>query len=142
MEQEANDFASALLLPAKDVNSDLTGRLDLARLSRLKQKWGVSMQAIMMRAASLGAITPNQKTNLSKLMSKKGYRKAEPTAFDIPYETPSTLSKLINCHLNELGYSVDELAQALHINVEDLENRYGVSKTSEPSNKPKLKLVQ
>jgi Zn-dependent peptidase ImmA (M78 family) len=44
MEREANEFASALLMPARDIRGGLSGRLDLRRLAALKADWRVSMQ--------------------------------------------------------------------------------------------------
>src|SRR5260221_981444 len=42
MERQANDFASALLMPAADIKPALSGRLDLRRLAACKTDWRVS----------------------------------------------------------------------------------------------------
>ena len=48
METEANDFASALLMPKNEITIALRGRrIDMATLAAFKPEWRVSMQAIL-----------------------------------------------------------------------------------------------
>ena len=61
MEKEANEFASALLMPADDIRQYFIGRrIDLALLASMKPEWRVAMQALLMRASSLECLTKNQ----------------------------------------------------------------------------------
>ena len=55
-EDQARRFAAAFLLPASEIRRDLGVRLDIPKLSALKRKWRVSMQALAYRAHQLGCI--------------------------------------------------------------------------------------
>lgn len=139
MEEEANAFASALLLPASDLRPYLTGRrIDLALLAGLKPEWRVSMGALLMGAAKLGFLNDNQKQYLWKQMSARGYRLREPPELDFPREQPTVLQSLVKVHQDGLGYSTDELANLLHILTSDLRDLYAFSPPSTPA---KLKLT-
>jgi Zn-dependent peptidase ImmA (M78 family) len=54
MEQEANEFASAFLMPARDIRPHFARRVDLRLFAELKPVWRVSMASLLMRARSLG----------------------------------------------------------------------------------------
>src|SRR5262249_11776856 len=53
MEQEADEFAGAFLLPAEDIRPQLRRGLDLRHLANMKSYWKVSMAAIAVRADRL-----------------------------------------------------------------------------------------
>ena len=121
MEDEANAFASALLMPARDIRPHLSGRrLTIQRLAALKPVWRVSMAALLYRAKEIGAITDNQSQYLWRQMSSMGYRRTEPPELDLKVETPTVLPEIVRLHLEELGYGVTDLAQALRSSEEDL----------------------
>lgn len=120
-EAEADQFASEFLMPARDIAPDLSD-LTVPKALRLKHKWRVSMQAIIRRAKDTGAITPRKYTSLFSYLSKLGYRKQEPNP--IEPESPSTVRRLIDVHLNELGYSEAELSELLFCTPDRLRNRY------------------
>lgn len=110
-ERQADEFASELLLPADTVRIDLRqGRLDLARLLDLKHHWGVSMAALLRRAATLGVISDWQHRNLMIEMSALGYRTQEPG--DLIREYPRFVPGLIAQLRDERGYSPEQLADA------------------------------
>lgn len=120
MEDEANAFAAAMLMPASDVRPHLSGRLTLQRLAGLKPIWRVSMAALLVRAKTIGAITANQSQYLWRQMSAMGYKLVEPAELDFRAEEPSVLPEIIRLHLEDLGYDVSDLAIALHSSEEDL----------------------
>lgn len=77
MEQEANYFASAFLLPAEIYSKELLGTsLDYFRM--LKRRWQVSMQALVYRASELNIINQNQSSYLWKKIAKNGWKMNEP----------------------------------------------------------------
>lgn len=92
VERSANRFASAFLLPADAVWQELVPPLTLTVLAQLKPRWGVSMQALAMRAKELGIITPGQASYLFKQFAARGWRKAEPISL-IP-EKPRAYRKM------------------------------------------------
>ncbi|KKL73695.1 ImmA/IrrE family metallo-endopeptidase [uncultured Sulfitobacter sp.] len=121
MEDEANEFAAALLMPARDIRSHLSGRpLTIQRLAGLKPIWHVSMAALLVRATTIGAITANQSQYLWRQISSMGYRRTEPPELDFKPEEPTVLPEIIRLHLDELGYDVSDLAEVLRSTEDDV----------------------
>lgn len=127
MEDEANEFASAFLMPAKDIKKDFVGRLTLEKLGRLKLVWRVAMQALLVRASQLGTLTSNQSQYLWRQISALGYRKREPAELDFEREGPSVFPRVLSIHLQDYGYTFEELAKAVHTDVSDVRLFYGLS---------------
>lgn len=121
MEDEANAFASALLMPATDIAPQLKD-VTFAKLASLKRIWRVSMAALLMRAKALGKISSNQSSYLWRQMAP--YRRKEPEQLDFPAEMPAVFPELIRLHIEELGYSISELATLLHLTVDDITQFY------------------
>jgi Zn-dependent peptidase ImmA (M78 family) len=110
-EAEADDFASAFLLPdSEELRRDLRN-IDIRKAAALKLKWRVSMQALIVRAQKLGLITKERYTSLFVRLSQLGYRKHEP--HELEEERPMRLRELIDLHLKDLGYSESDLAKAM-----------------------------
>ena len=124
MKAEANEFASALLMPENDIKRALAGRVTLQKLAALKPVWRVSMNALLYRAKTISAVTPNQSQYLWRQMSALGYRRAEPPELDFEPEQPSVLSELIRVYLEDLGYGTDDLCASLHVYEDDLRRIY------------------
>ncbi len=142
MEQEANAFAGAFLLPARDLKVDFAGRrVDLARLAVLKPVWKVSMQSILMRASDLGVITHNQNRYLWRQISRNKMRLREPPELDFPVETPKTMRKLFDLHSGSLGYSIDDLADILCMESSELIDFHGLQPEAAHTEGPRLRLV-
>ena len=119
MEKEADRFASEFLMPSSEIAPQLA-RLDLKRAAQLKPVWKVSMAALLYKARTLGKITESQYRYSVTRMSAAGYRTAEPPELDIAPEVPRFHRELIQVHIDRFGYTVDELAKALHVSVEHL----------------------
>ena len=125
IEEEANDFASAFLMPQEDIRRDFNGeRIDLNLLANLKPRWKVSMQALLFRAMSIHYLTKNQSSYLWMAISQAGYKKREPSYLDIPPEHPKLFKSIIDAHLTELEYTKEELNQVLVTNTESFNNLY------------------
>ena len=122
-EEETNSFAGEFMMPEDDIYLQLRG-LDLHKLARLKQEWKMAMGALLVRAERIGAISHRKYRGLWRKMGKAGYRKREPAELDIPKEEPRLESRLVEVHLDELGYSVEELAGAVHLNLDDFREVY------------------
>lgn len=80
-EVEADQFASELLMPAREIREDLT-LLTLAKLAALKAKWRVSMAALLRRARDLDTISEADYRRLNIELSTAGYRIHEPVSID------------------------------------------------------------
>lgn len=123
MEDEANAFANAFLMPRADIKPSLS-RITIERLAYLKLVWKVSMASLLMRSKGLGKLTPNQSQYLWRQFSSRGYRTREPESLDFPKEKPSILNSIINVHLQELGYHINDLSKLLHIFPNELKAMY------------------
>lgn len=95
MEKEANDFASALLMPKEIMLDEFTQPVTLFSIAQLKLKWRVSMQALIYRAKDLKVITNRQATYLFSQMNARGWKTSEPPNLSIPIEKPQLFRKLI-----------------------------------------------
>ena len=80
------------------------------------------MQAIIMRAGTLGKITERRKRSLFMRLGQLGYRKSEPVL--ISQERPSLLREVIDVHLNDDGYSVAELSATAHMLDDEFKIQY------------------
>lgn len=122
MEEEADHFAGAFLLPAKFVRSQLA-KFEFRQIANMKKFWKISMSSIVMRADRLKQVTPYQKKSFFIQMNKLGYRRNEP--YEPQKEYPIKISRLVAYHRNVLGYSDKELAKMLYINEAEFERMYG-----------------
>jgi Zn-dependent peptidase ImmA (M78 family) len=137
MEEEANAFASALLMPEADIRGAfLDRRIDLALLAALKPEWKVAMQALLTRAGSLNLVTKNQAHYLWKQISARRLRFREPPELDFEPESPTVIGTMLRVHMETLGYSASELAMLLHIREHDLQSFYSFG--SRPQHRPRV----
>lgn len=121
IDKEANEFASELLLPLKDVQHDLV-KLTIPKLADLKRYWKVSMVSIIRKAKDNGFLTPNQYDYLQKQMSSLGYRINEPVV--TPREKASLAQEVFNAYLQDLGYSKMELSKLLEFKEDRIDEWY------------------
>lgn len=114
-EEEANRFASAFLMPRADFRSECLTRLDFPTLAQLKQRWRVSMAAILRRAHDLHVITDSYYKSM--LIRMSSMRKVEP--YPISPETPRALAGLLQKFSAAYGSATsEEIANALRIPVD------------------------
>ncbi len=138
MEDEANRFAAELLMPKDEIIKEFRKKITLGDLARLKKIWKVSMQSLLYRASSLGAISANQSSYLWRQISYHGYRKQEPISTQFPMETPTTLKDVISLHNKQLNYSINDMAKISNINIVDFNYLYQNYLNKEPN----LRLVK
>lgn len=79
-ENEANQFASSLLMPADDVCSRIRHITALDELVHAKKRWGVSVAALTYRLHKLNIVSEWQNRNLYIEMGRHGYRTKEPNS--------------------------------------------------------------
>jgi Zn-dependent peptidase ImmA (M78 family)/transcriptional regulator with XRE-family HTH domain len=126
MEDEANEFASSLLMPKAEISAALSGRrVTLELLAALKPEWKVAMQALLMRANTLGYLTANQNRYLWQQISARGWRLREPAELDFEHEKPTLLRSIIRNHLEVLGYSLADLCNIIPIHEREFIHMYG-----------------
>jgi Zn-dependent peptidase ImmA (M78 family) len=142
MEEEANEFASALLMPAADLKPYVAGRrVDLAVLAALKPEWKASMQSLLMAIAPIAPLSPNQTQYLWKQISARGYRLREPPELDFPHEEPSVIQSLLSVHREGLGYSLRELAGVLNVHDHELFDLYPIVRPTEAA-RPRITILK
>ncbi len=122
MEEEAQAFASALLMPRDDIRPELRG-LRFRDLGALKNRWRVSLAALIKRAHSLGAISDRQyRTFNIQLSGLPGGRKNEPGEFEP--EHPRFMRYILDHYQRENEYSIDDIVNAMVITRGRFEERY------------------
>jgi Zn-dependent peptidase ImmA (M78 family)/transcriptional regulator with XRE-family HTH domain len=94
VEDQAHAFAAAFLMPAEDIHDELPARADWPVLFQLKQKWQVSLAALLMRARTLERMSPNNYLTAVKAASARGWRRVEPVPLGKP-EQPTCLKHLL-----------------------------------------------
>jgi Zn-dependent peptidase ImmA (M78 family)/DNA-binding XRE family transcriptional regulator len=139
MEDEADAFAGAFLLPAEDIKPQLRRGLDLRHVANMKLFWKVSMAAIAVRADRLGLVTPYQSKSFFMEMGRLGYRKREPN--EPPREEPKLLKQMVAFHRTKLGYSTVEMCKLLHLTEPEYSEMYEVAFKTPPP-RPALRLVK
>lgn len=123
MEQQADEFAAAFLMPKEDIAAELTG-FTLAKAAQLKPYWKVSMGALIVRAKTIGKIDPGTYSWLWRQMAIKGYRTREPATLDFAPERPSLTAALFANLSDNMGYSPQDLEQTLHLRYSELSAMY------------------
>jgi len=95
IEKQAHAFAAAFLVPEADIKKELPDTVDWQALFQLKQRWQVSLAALLMRAKTLGCMSPATYLTAVKAVSARGWRRVEPVPLGAP-EQPQHLLSFIN----------------------------------------------
>lgn len=123
-EVEANKFASEFLMPAAVIEDELPARVDWPRFIALKQRWGVSLSALLMRSRDLGKMPQSTYVQAMKTINARGWRVNEPGDLG-PTEVPQLLKQAVDVSglpltdiARECGWPVD-MVDALLTGAED-----------------------
>lgn len=120
-EQEANEFASAFLMPRSDVLGSMrAGNLTLEDLLVLKRRWRVSAMALNLRANRLGVISDWSYGAIAKQLSMAGFRRGEPGS-DLRVETSSLLTQVMS-DMRARGEGFAGIARALNVRPRDVQD--------------------
>ncbi|WP_328399468.1 ImmA/IrrE family metallo-endopeptidase [Streptomyces sp. NBC_00390] len=121
-ERQANDFASAFLMPASSVLGHMPSGAHVDQIIQAKSIWKVSAMALTYRMHDLGLLTDWQYRSACTELSKRGYRKDEPHGMK-KRETSQVLTKVFQglrangvrpaAVAGELGLTVDEMNKML-----------------------------
>ena len=129
-EYEANQFASAFLLPMADILATLPRVHTLNQVIEAKKRWGVSVMALLHRLSRLEIISDWQYRMFCIDATRKGYRRAEP--FGIPREHSVVWQKVLTALWNDRITKAD-IAKELHVPPEEIENLvFGLAAMSSP----------
>lgn len=107
VEDQAHRFAAELLMPAGQIRELLPATMGgnvWQALARLKEQWGVSIQALLFRARWLGRLSDVSYRNAMTTISSRGWRRNEPGLVSA-IEQPSLLPRAVKLLAQE---GVDE----------------------------------
>lgn len=116
-EQQANQFASALLMPRASLRTQAPRMATVENLIKLKQVWSVSLAALIFRLHSVGVLSDWHYQSLFVDISQRGYRKNEPESGQ--REISRLLQKVFSALRGE-GINRGNIAQDLAISVEEV----------------------
>lgn len=126
MEKQAHRFAGALLLPAQTFADEIRMPVSLDNLLILKQKWGVSVAAIMMRLHALELIDDEEKLNLFKRRSSRWGAKSEPGDDKRPPEMPRLLKRTVDLLVNAGVMPSETIPRFVGLSAGDVEQLAGL----------------
>ncbi|ROO24861.1 helix-turn-helix domain-containing protein [Salinisphaera japonica] len=118
-EREADQFASAFLMPKEDLHARLPKFPSLQQIVKAKTRWGVSVAALARSSYDAGVISNWQYRALCRQLSTLGYRRKEPNSQNREYSI--AWDKV----LRELwleGFTKDDLAAELNLPVDEVES--------------------
>jgi Zn-dependent peptidase ImmA (M78 family)/DNA-binding XRE family transcriptional regulator len=118
-EDEANLFASALLMPRGTMLATTPRVPSLAQLVGLKRTWRVSLAALIHRLHRIGLLSDWQYKTLCIEISRAGYRTREPDGLE-ERETSQVLVKAL-AELRRQGMGRIDVARSLRVPQRELE---------------------
>lgn len=116
-EEQANRFAAAFLLPESTFRRDvITSPYSLPYYKQLKQKWKVSMAAMIRRAYTLNIISADDYQMLVRTMQRRSIWKNEPLDDVLITSEPSLLRTSVMMLLSEKVFTAKEFVDELSFN--------------------------
>lgn len=129
-ENQANRFASALLLPRSSFATECTlairgSRLNWQGLSQLKLRWGVSKAAILFRGKQLGIFTDEHARAGYIGLKRHGEALQEDEDNLVAHEEPEVITESLTLLREQLGIPAIALSRALLVRPKLLEDLLG-----------------
>jgi Zn-dependent peptidase ImmA (M78 family)/DNA-binding XRE family transcriptional regulator len=128
-EKAAHRFAGAFLMPADVLRSEIGAHrssISIGELVALKERFGVSIQALTYRCKDLGILNQASFARLFKVFAERGWRRApfaEPATMDPSLEEPRRFERLCYRALAEQVIGEARAAELLGISVRELDAR-------------------
>ncbi len=120
IENEANKFASAFLLPRDSFGQEVMSA-SLDHFINLKRRWKVSIQAMIYRCADLGILSENQILYLRKQISIRKMRTNEPLDDELIPESPVMLKQAIEIILEDNPSNNERIVEDLCLPIDEIE---------------------
>jgi Zn-dependent peptidase ImmA (M78 family)/transcriptional regulator with XRE-family HTH domain len=117
-EREANAFASAFLMPAKDVRAMVPRRITIETVLQAKKRWRVSAMAMAYRLRSQHLLSDWQYKSICIELGKRGYRAAEPGGIE---REVSVVWRKVLTQLWSEKTTKNDIAGHLHLPLDELE---------------------
>lgn len=125
IERQAFLFAGAFLLPGESFAAEVWSPT-LNGFLPLKERWKVSVGAMIKRCRNLGMIGDEYEQRLWKHYSARGWRKAEPLDDSLPVETPRLLSRSVRMLIDERIRTREQLLDDFRLPGSDVESLCGL----------------
>lgn len=142
LEEEANIFAAAFLLPRESFARDITSS-SIDYFIRLKGKWLSSISSMIYRCDDLGLLSENQIRYLKSQMTKKRYWRKEPLDDVIQIEKPFLFKQAVDLLLNSSKVTRAQIVGDIGCYAEEIEKYCfldaGTLKEKTPNNIIKMK---
>jgi Zn-dependent peptidase ImmA (M78 family) len=120
VEQQADKLASCLLLPAKEFLDELYAP-SLDGFLALKERWGASVGAMIMRCQALDIIDEYKARRMWINYNRRGWRGGEPLDGKMQKESPFLIRRSFELLMSEKVQSASEIMAALPSPAIDLE---------------------
>jgi len=119
IEQEANDFASAFLVPADSLYPQVVGQLRYEDVFKLKTYWRVSALAMVGRLWRLDLITEWVRRRWIIELTQQGFRHGEPRG--MTHERSRLLREVLE-KSREDGWTMHRMAKDMRVGQSDLDS--------------------
>lgn len=126
MEKQAHRFAGAFLLPARSFADDLYSP-SLDGLRALKEKWRVSIAAMIKRASQLNLINEDHERRLWINLARRKWRTREPLDDVVEPEQPRFLRRSLELLISKGIVSSSDLPLRLTLATRDIEELTGLA---------------
>ncbi|MFF2453943.1 helix-turn-helix domain-containing protein [Isoptericola sp. NPDC058082] len=103
-ERQANDFASAFLMPRGGMLGTLRGNITVDQIPILRDEWRVSGMAVAVRLHQLGVITDWTYRLICQELARRGFRRSEPGSKLIPESSSLWSQVLADLREQKLGF--------------------------------------
>lgn len=117
-EKQADQFASAFLMPEADIKSRVARALSASQIIKAKTRWKVSAMALATRLHGLGMLSDWNYRSIIIELGERGYRRGEPVG--VERETSTVLGKVLAA-LWKNGVTRSEIAKELNLPWEEVE---------------------
>lgn len=126
IERQANLFAAAFLLPAETFTAELP-TITLNGFLSLKERWKVSIGAMIKRVEALGLVDDDYLVRLWKHYSSRGWRTREPLDDRLPTEQPRLLGRSITVLAEQGGWTIQQILGEIPFAANDIERLVSLS---------------
>jgi Zn-dependent peptidase ImmA (M78 family) len=126
LERQANYFAGAFLLPRETFSREVVST-SVHYFLKLKERWRVSVAAMIYRCKELAILSKRQVEYLWRQLSARGMRKEEPLDRAFQVEKPSILAAALDMLIEHRVQTRSQVREALSLNPSDLESICGAS---------------
>lgn len=120
VEKQADQIASAMLMPEAEFVGELYAP-SLDGFLTLKERWGASVAAMIMRSKQLDLIDDDDARRLWINYNRRGWRNGEPLDGKLQKEEPHLIRRSFELLLEEGVQSTSEIVKALPFPTADLE---------------------